>query len=86
MPRVRVETKLFHQRVAPDGTLCYTSPQANDIDSHISAIIAAVQEESPPYDPRMLVNLKASKLLWGTDADKKTYRREMRRSAERSTE
>ena len=48
----------------PYGHLCYLPAQATEPRSHISAIIDAIEEESPPYDPRTIVNPEAANLLW----------------------
>ncbi|KAH7354843.1 ubiquitin-conjugating enzyme/RWD-like protein [Rhexocercosporidium sp. MPI-PUGE-AT-0058] len=85
-PRARFETQLFHHRIASDGTPCYTSRRAEDVKSHIEAIIEALEEESPPYDPRTMVNPEAAKLYWGSDEDKKMYNRKLRRAVQRSME
>ena len=85
-PRVFFETKLFHQRIGPDGVLCYFPKRAEDLQSHVDAIIEAIEEEHPPYDPRTLVNPEASKLFWGSEADKKQYNRLLRRAVNRSME
>lgn len=85
-PRAKFETNLFHHRIAPDGTPCYSTKRAEDAKSHIQAIIEALEEESPPYDPRTLVNPEASKLFWGTEDEKKLYNRKLRRAVQRSTE
>ncbi|KAI4151007.1 MAG: hypothetical protein LQ340_003756 [Diploschistes diacapsis] len=85
-PRVVFETKVFHHRIGTDGVLCYLARKPDDPQSHIEAIIEALVEEHPPYDPRTLVNLEASKLFWGSEADKKQYNRLLRRSVQRSTE
>ena len=85
-PRVTVETPLFHHRVSPaNGTLCYFPSNPNEPESHIEAIIAAIEDEDIPYDPRTLVNPEASRLRWGSTEDKKTYNRRLRRSAQEST-
>ncbi|KAB8356690.1 hypothetical protein FH972_024266 [Carpinus fangiana] len=85
-PRVVVETPIFHQRVAKDGVLCYFPKKTDDLASHIEAIIDAIEEESPAYDPRTLVNLEAARLLWGSTDEKKLYNRKLRRSAQESVE
>ncbi|KAK5013858.1 hypothetical protein LTR60_003363, partial [Cryomyces antarcticus] len=85
-PRVTVETPLFHQRVSKDGVLCYVPQQPDDAQSHIEAIVTAIEDESPRYDPRTLVNPEAAQLLWGSAQDKKLYNRKMRRSAQDSVE
>ncbi|KAH6723371.1 ubiquitin-conjugating enzyme/RWD-like protein [Leptodontidium sp. MPI-SDFR-AT-0119] len=85
-PRARFETQLFHHRIASDGTPCYTPKRAEDVKSHIEAIIEALEEESPPYDPRTLVNPEAAKLYWGSEDDKKMYNRKLRRAVQRSME
>lgn len=85
-PRVFVETPLFHHRVSKDGVLCYFPQRPDEMKYHIEAIVEALEEESPPYDPRTTVNPEASKLFWGSPEDKKKYNRALRRSVERSTE
>ena len=85
-PRVVFETPLFHHRIAKDGTLCYFPKRADELQSHIDAIVDAIEDEHPPYDPRTLVNLEASKLFWGSAEDKKLYNRQLRRSVQRSME
>ena len=85
-PRARFETQLFHHRIALDGTPCYTSKRVEDVKQHIEAIIEALEEESPPYDPRTLVNPEAAKLYWGSEEDKKMYNRKLRRAVQRSME
>lgn len=85
-PRAKFETPLFHHRIAPDGTPCYFPKRVDDIRSHIEALIEALEEESPPYDPRTTVNPEASKLYWGSADDRKTYNRKLRRAVQRSME
>lgn len=85
-PRIKFETPLFHQRVSKDGVLCYFPQRSDDLKSHIEAIVAAIEEESPAYDPRTLVNLEAAKLFWGEREDKKLYNRKLRRSVQESSE
>ena len=87
LPRVKVETPLFHHRVSvTTGTLCYDATRKDDLRSHIAAIIEAIEEESPAYDPRTLVNPEAAKLYWGTQDEKKVYNRRLRRSCQDSAE
>jgi len=45
-----------------------------------------LEEESPPYDPRTLVNPEAAKLFWGSKDDKKIYNRKLRRAVQQSME
>ncbi len=85
-PRAKFETKMFHHRIAADGTPCYTTDKPEDMRSHMDAIISALEEEHPPYDPRTTVNPEASKLYWGSKEDKKKYNRQLRRAVERSAE
>lgn len=86
LPRIKFETPVFHHRVSKDGILCYDPTRKDDLKSHIEAIIEAVEEESPAYDPRTLVNPDAAKLFWGTPEEKKLYNRKLRRSVQESTE
>lgn len=85
-PRVRYETKIFHHRVSKDGTPCYfpNSSRRDDVRQHIDAIVDALEEESPSYDPRTLVHSEAHKLFWGDAADRKVYSRKLRRSVQDS--
>lgn len=87
-PRVKFETRVFHHRIAADGTPCYF-PNPNrreDVKQHIEAIIEALEEEAPPYDPRTLVQPEAHKLFWGSPDDRKMYNRRLRRSVQQSME
>jgi ubiquitin-conjugating enzyme E2 Z len=86
LPRIKFETPIFHHRVSKDGILCYNPSRKDDLKSHIEAIIEAVEEESPAYDPRTLVNPEAANLFWGTPDQKKMYNRRLRRSVQESTE
>lgn len=83
-PRVKVITPIYHHRVSKDGVLCYTPNKPDEMKNHIQTIVYALEEESPPYDPRTIVNPEASKMFFGSDDDKKKYSRSQRRSAQDS--
>jgi ubiquitin-conjugating enzyme E2 Z len=85
-PRVKFETAMFHHRISKDGIPCYFPRRAEDAKSHVEAIIEALEEENPPYDPRTMVNPEAAKLYWGSPEDKKEYNRNLRRAVGRSME
>lgn len=85
-PRVVVETPLYHHRVSSTGALCYFPQKPHEVGSHVEAIIAAIDDVEPRYDPRAVVNQEASKLFWGSVEEKKTYNRKLRRSAQESSE
>lgn len=85
-PRVLCLTPLFHHRISKDGVLCYFPIKPEEIKSHIEAIIEALEEENPAYDPRTMVHPEAAKLLWGSEEDKKMYNRRLRRAVQRSME
>ena len=88
-PRVKFETRIFHHLIAPDGTVCYTPrpDRKEDVASHIDAVMTALEEEDPAYDPRKLVNPEAYQLLWNGGKDgKKQYNRRLRRSVQQSME
>ncbi|KAM5443070.1 putative E2 ubiquitin-conjugating enzyme [Microsporum ferrugineum] len=85
-PRVIVQTPLFHHRISKDGILCYFPKKLEDMKAHVEAILEALEDESPPYDPRATVNPECSKLFWGSVEDKKKYNRMLRRSVQRSIE
>jgi ubiquitin-conjugating enzyme E2 Z len=88
-PRVCFETKIFHHRIAADGTVCYfpSFHRREDVRSHIDAVFASLEEEEPAYDPRTIVNPEAHTLFWGKKPeDRKAYSRKLRRSVQRSME
>lgn len=85
-PRVKVVTPIYHHRVSKDGVLCYFPNKPDEMKNHVQTIIHSLEEESPPYDPRTIVNPEASNLLFGSKDEKKKYFRQMRRSAESSME
>ncbi|EXJ74476.1 uncharacterized protein A1O5_02772 [Cladophialophora psammophila CBS 110553] len=85
-PRVKMETPIYHHRVSKDGVVCYFPKEADQLRNHIVSIVEALEEESPPYDPRTIVHPEATKLLWGSESDKKKYFRQLRRSAQKTTE
>lgn len=85
-PRVIFETPMFHHRISKAGVLCYFPKRPDDMKSHIESIIDALEDSEPPYDPRTLVNLDASKLYWGSADEKKQYNRQLRRAVQRSME
>ncbi|PYH93939.1 ubiquitin-conjugating enzyme [Aspergillus ellipticus CBS 707.79] len=83
-PRVFMETAFFHVRVSKEGVLCYVPKRTEEMRYHIEGIVATLEEEHPPYDPRTTVNPEASRLFWGSASDRKKYNRELRRSVERT--
>ncbi|KAL6234765.1 hypothetical protein BDW75DRAFT_211434 [Aspergillus navahoensis] len=85
-PRVFVETRLSHVRVSKEGVLCYFPRKIEEMRQHVEAIVAVLEEEEPPYDPRTTVNIEAAKLFWGSPEDRKKYKRTLRRDVERSVE
>jgi ubiquitin-conjugating enzyme E2 Z len=86
-PRVYVETPIFHHRVsASTGALCYFPAKPDEISSHLRAIVAVIEDLEPKFDPRAVIHPEATKLRWGSEADKKVYFRKLRRSAQDSME
>lgn len=85
-PRIKVESPIYHHRVSTDGVLCYFPKEPDQLRNHIEAVTEALEDESPPYDPRTIVHPEATKLLWGSESDKKKYYRQLRRSAQRTVE
>ncbi|KAG7131349.1 Ubiquitin-conjugating enzyme E2 Z like protein [Verticillium longisporum] len=87
-PRVKFSTKIFHHRIALDGTACYSpNPmRKEDVLTHIEAVIDNLEEEDPAYDPRTLVNLEANQLYWSGADGRRNYNRRLRRSVQQSTE
>ncbi|KAF8467713.1 ubiquitin-conjugating enzyme/RWD-like protein [Kalaharituber pfeilii] len=85
-PRAKFLTPIYHHRITKDGIPCYFPKKSEEAKSHIEAIIQTLEEENPPYDPRMQVNLEASKLYWGSKEDKREYNKKLRRAVQRSME
>jgi len=83
-PRVRFLTPIYHHRITKDGIPCYSAKKPEEARFHIEAVIQILEEENPPYDPRMQVNIEASKLYWGSKEDKKEYNKQLRRAVQRS--
>jgi len=86
LPRVRVVTPIFHHRVSPSGQLCYLIgyKDVENLTKHVEAIITAIEDEHPAYDPRTIVNPEASKLYWGLPEERKQYNKKLQGSAEKS--
>ncbi len=85
-PRVKIETPIFHHHVATSGYLCYFPEKPDEIDSHLEAVVAAIEDENPSYDPRTVVSPGAFSLYWGGEEKRKFYNRKLRRSAQDSSE
>ncbi|RKU42754.1 hypothetical protein DL546_006200 [Coniochaeta pulveracea] len=85
-PRIKLETPIFHHRIAADGTPCYfgASNRRDDVKSHLEAILDALEEEDPAFDPRARVNPEAFDLYWGKNDSRKVYNRKLRRSVQES--
>ncbi|RAL04627.1 ubiquitin-conjugating enzyme E2 [Aspergillus ibericus CBS 121593] len=85
-PRVFLETPFYHIRVSKERVLCYVPKRTDEMRHHIEGIIASLEEDHPPFDPRTTVNPEATRLFWGTPEDRKKYNRELRRSVARTME
>ncbi|KAF2723072.1 UBC-like protein [Polychaeton citri CBS 116435] len=86
-PRVTFQTRIFHHRVCPDtGALCYFPKNEESLASHLQAIVEAVEDVNPRFDPRASVHPEAGRLRWGSEEDQKLYKRKLRRSAQASVE
>ncbi|KAF2769486.1 UBC-like protein [Teratosphaeria nubilosa] len=85
-PRLKIETPIFHHRVSMNGALCYFPEKEEEVASHLEAIVRAIEDEDPKYDPRSMMNPEAFALRWGGDDKKKVYTRKLRRSAQDSCE
>lgn len=87
-PRVRVETPMFHHRVSESGVLCYfpRRSKSEDMGEHVRAVMESLEEENPTCDPRTVVRGEATRLMWGSEQERKAYKRKVRGSAERSME
>ncbi|CAK7272975.1 hypothetical protein SEPCBS119000_005407 [Sporothrix epigloea] len=87
-PRARFDTAIFHHSISKAGIPYYgvSSSKREDVRCHIEAIIEALEEEAPPYDPRIMVHPEAHKLYWGSPEDRKMYNRRLRRLVQQSIE
>ena len=85
-PRVRFATPIFQHRVSANGTLCYFPKKEDEIASHLEAIVHAIDESEPKFDPRAVLNPEAFELYWGGTEKRKVYNRKLRRSAQDSSE
>ncbi|OQE36903.1 hypothetical protein PENCOP_c011G08683 [Penicillium coprophilum] len=83
-PRAFVESPLYHIRVSKLGVLMYLPSHAEEIGQHIEGIINTLEDDNPPYNPLMTVNPEASALCWGSELDRRLYRRKLRASLEES--
>jgi ubiquitin-conjugating enzyme E2 Z len=83
-PRAFVEPPLFHIRVSKLGALMYLPSHADEIGQHIEGIINTLEDDDPPYNPLMTVNPEATALCWGSEVDRRLYRRKLRASLEES--
>lgn len=85
-PRVFVETPIFHVRVSLDKMLIYLPTRADEMIRHVQGIYHSLEEESPPFNPMMTVNAEATKLCWGSEDERREYKRKLRRSVADSAE
>ncbi|KAK4506744.1 hypothetical protein PRZ48_000477 [Zasmidium cellare] len=85
-PRVTFQVPMFHHRVSSNGNLCYFPEKPDEIPSHLEAIVAAIDDKKPNYDPRAMVHPEAFELYWGGEDKRKVYNRKLRRSAQESSE
>lgn len=83
-PRVFIEPPLYHICVSQMGVLMYLPSHAEEIGQHIDGIINTLEEDNPPYNPLMTVNPEATALCWGSELDRRLYRRKLRASLEDS--
>ncbi|CAG8162448.1 unnamed protein product [Penicillium salamii] len=81
-PRVFVESPIYHIRVSKLGVLIYLPSHDEDIRHHIDGIINTLEEDNPPYNPLMTVHPEATALCWGSEAERRVYRRKVRASLE----
>jgi ubiquitin-conjugating enzyme E2 Z len=83
-PRVFVEPPIYHIRVSKVGVLMYLPSQAEEIGQHVEGIISTLEDDSPPFNPLMTVNPEATGLCWGSEVERRLYRRKLRSSLEDS--
>ncbi|KAK9365760.1 ubiquitin-conjugating enzyme/RWD-like protein [Lipomyces kononenkoae] len=85
-PRVLFETPIYHLNITPDGVPYYRPRKADDIKSHIEALIEVLENEQLSPDPRTWMNLDAAQLYFGEPEEKREYRKAFRRAVQRSAE
>ncbi|KAK7205222.1 ubiquitin-conjugating enzyme/RWD-like protein [Myxozyma melibiosi] len=85
-PRAVYETPIYHLNITPSGIPYYRPSKPEDPQSHIEALIASLENDKLSPDPRTWMNLDAAELYFGSDAQKKEYRRTFRRAVMRSAE
>lgn len=83
-PRVFVESPIYHIRVSKLGVLMYLPSHAEEISQHIDGIINTLEDDNPPFNPLMTVHPEASALFWGSELERRLYRRKLRASLEES--
>lgn len=81
-PRVFVDPPIFHIRVSKMGVLMYLPSHAEEIGQHIEGIINSLEDDNPPLNPLMTVNPEATALCWGSEVERRLYRRKLRASLE----
>jgi ubiquitin-conjugating enzyme E2 Z len=81
-PRAFVDPPIYHIRVSKAGVLMYLPSHAEEIGQHIEGIINTLEDESPPFNPLMTVNPEATGLCWGSELERRLYRRKLRASLE----
>ncbi|KAK9389348.1 ubiquitin-conjugating enzyme/RWD-like protein [Lipomyces mesembrius] len=85
-PRVIFETPIYHLNITSDGVPYYRPRKADDIKSHIEALIEVLENEQLSPDPRTWMNLDAAQLYFGKPEEQREYRKSFRRAVQRSTE
>ncbi|KAJ5344709.1 hypothetical protein N7452_002713 [Penicillium brevicompactum] len=81
-PRVFVESPIYHIRVSKLGVLMYLPSYDEDIRHHIDGMISTLDDDNPPFNPLMTVHPEASALCWGSELERRLYRRKLRSSLE----
>lgn len=81
-PRVFVESPIYHIRVSKLGVLMYLPSHDEDIRHHIDGIVSSLDDDNPPFNPLMTVHPEATALCWGSELERRLYRRKLRSSLE----
>lgn len=69
-----------------DGIPYYLPKKPDDPISHIESILEVIENEELSPDPRTWMNLDAAELYFGTQAQKREYRKAVRQAVLRSAE
>ncbi|KAI8825784.1 ubiquitin-conjugating enzyme/RWD-like protein [Fimicolochytrium jonesii] len=84
-PRIRFTTEMFHPHISPDGIPYYRVERAENIREYLDMLVNLFKRD-PSGDPTTHLNMRATKMWFGSKEDRRDYNRNARRCAQRSTD